>query len=54
MRKDDPVFIGGLDALCIHDTARRRCKILDTALPCPVNVIGEGEECVTRTCDPIQ
>ena len=43
-----------LDALFIHDTPRRRCKITDTTSPYSMDVVREGEECITRACHSIQ
>lgn len=48
------VLIGSLDTFLVHHTARRRSKIGNATLPCPVYVIREWEKCITRTCNTIQ
>ena len=54
MCKDHPMLIRRLDTFRVHHTSTWRSEVLHPTLPRPVDIIREGEERVTRTCDAIQ
>ena len=48
------MLVGRLDAFGVHDASTRGSKVLDTTLPRPVNVVGEGEEGVAGACNAVK
>lgn len=43
------MLIRCFDALCIHHAPSRRGKVLHSTPPRTMHVVGEREECITRT-----
>jgi hypothetical protein len=54
MRKDYAVLIGSLNALFVHDASTGRREVPHATLPCAMNVIREGEECIARASDAVK
>lgn len=52
--EDDALFVGSLDALCVHHTTTWGGQILDTAPSSSVNIVREGEEGVTRASNAVE
>lgn len=49
--KDHAIVVSGLDTLGVHDGTTRGSQELDTTLPCPVDIVREGEKGVGRASD---
>lgn len=54
VRKDHPMFIGRLDALCIHHAPRRRREILHPAPARAMHIVRKREERIARARDALQ
>lgn len=54
MAEDHIVLVCCLDAFLVHDTARWCSKVYYSTLPCTVNIVRKGEECIAGARYPIK
>lgn len=51
--KDHAIVVSGLDTLGVHDGTTRGSQELDTTLPCPVDIVREGEKASDEQATPV-
>lgn len=54
VNKDDILLIGSLDTFRIHDTSSRSSEVSSSTSVCPVDIIREWEEGITRTTNSLE